>query len=77
MSTSQNKMILDYLKGKSWFSRTPRKINTRIARTKFGVERLASRINDLRNQGHEIETISKKSINRFGKKCSYAEYKLI
>ena len=51
MSTSQKEMILDHLKSKSWFSKTPRKINTRIARAKFGVERLASRINDLRNQG--------------------------
>ena len=75
--TNQTEMILDYLKGKSWFSRKPRKINTRIARAKFGVERLASRINDLRNQGHDIETLQKISINKFGKKVTFAEYKLL
>tara|TARA_R110002020_G_scaffold325078_2_gene540698 strand:- start:77 stop:295 length:219 start_codon:yes stop_codon:yes gene_type:complete len=68
MSTSQNKMILSHLKCEP--------INDSIARDEYGCRRLASRINDLRNQGHKIETISKKSINRFGKKCSYAEYKL-
>jgi len=76
MSTSQKKMILDHLKSKSWFSKTPRKINTRIARAKFGVERLASRINDLRNQGYDIETLQKIGTNKFGKKVTFAEYTL-
>tara|TARA_R100000742_G_C4218092_1_gene42619 strand:+ start:391 stop:609 length:219 start_codon:yes stop_codon:yes gene_type:complete len=68
MSTSQNKMILSHLKSEP--------INDSIAREEYGCRRLASRINDLRNQGYEIETIIRNSINRFGKKCSYAEYKL-
>ena len=76
MSTSQNKMILSYLESKHWFSGSRKVINDNIAREKYGVRRLASRINDLRNQGHDIKTITKKSIKRFGKKCSFAEYKL-
>lgn len=76
MSISQNKMILDHLKTKNWFTKDTKKINTRIARKKFGVERLASRINDLRNQGYDIETLQKISTNKFGKKVAFAEYKL-
>ena len=46
---SQNKQIADYLnKGK--------KLTTIDALTKFGCFRLASRINDLRNEGMKIST---------------------
>jgi hypothetical protein len=46
---SQNKQIADYLnKGK--------KLTTLDALTKFGCFRLASRINDLRNDGMNIAT---------------------
>ena len=41
---------------------------------KFGIMRLASRVNDLRNGGNVIETRSKVVKNRFGKKVIVAEY---
>lgn len=69
MSNSQNEMILTHL------ANNP--INDSIAREQYGCTRLAARINDLREKGFNIETTHKKSINRFGKQCTYAEYKLI
>lgn len=68
MSTSQNEMILCHLKESF--------INDNIAREEYGCRRLAARISDLRNNGHIIRTINRTTINRFGKKCSFAEYKL-
>jgi hypothetical protein len=54
---SQNKQIADYLnKGK--------KLTTLDALTKFGCFRLASRINDLRNEGMNIVTKTIKLENK-------------
>jgi hypothetical protein len=54
---SQNKQIADYLnKGK--------KLTTLDALTKFGCFRLASRINDLRNEGMSIVTKTIKLENK-------------
>jgi hypothetical protein len=54
---SQNKQIADYLnKGK--------KLTTLDALTKFGCFRLASRINDLRNEGMHIVTKTIKLENK-------------
>ena len=65
---TQTEMILSHLQHNS--------INDTVARKKYGCRRLAARINDLRNSGHNIETSIKKSNNKFGKKCTYAEYYL-
>ena len=42
----------------------------------YGIMRLASRINDLRNEGHKIKTEMTSGKNRYGEKTSYAVYSL-
>lgn len=42
----------------------------------LGIYRLAARINDLRNRGHDIECRRVETKNRWGEVCSYAEYRL-
>lgn len=44
-----------------------------IALHEYGVMRLASRINDLKNEGYNIQVTIKRSINN----KKYAEYKLV
>lgn len=66
---NQCEMILNHLK-------TFSVINDTIARKEYGCRRLASRINDLRNQGYEILTETQKTKNRFNQKVSYANYYL-
>ena len=62
---SQNKQIADYLnKGK--------KLTTIDALNKFGCFRLASRINDLRNEGMKIST----KIIKLENKKQIAQYSL-
>jgi hypothetical protein len=62
---SQNKQIADYLnKGK--------KLTTLDALNKFGCFRLASRINDLRNEGMKIST----KIIKLENKKQIAQYSL-
>ena len=46
---SQNDMVLEYL-------RSGRPIDDKIAYTRYGIRRLAARINDLRKRGHIIHT---------------------
>lgn len=67
---TQNEMILKHLKDYKM-------VNQNIARELYGCNRLASRINDLRNNGHNILTETIKTTNRFGVKCSYANYKFL
>lgn len=43
---------------------------------KFGCNRLAARIADLRKNGHEISTTTINVFNRDGGKCRVAEYRL-
>lgn len=43
----------------------------------YACKRLPARINDLRKQGHSIQTIMTHGVNRFGKKIQYARYILI
>lgn len=43
----------------------------------FGCLRLASRIKDLRNRGHVIETITETVYNRDGEPCRVARYRLV
>lgn len=67
MSESQNKMILEYLAHGN-------KLTTLQALELFGCFRLASRINDLRQAGHDIHTEMLKN-EETGKR--YAEYSII
>ena len=67
---SQNEMVLDHL-------RKHGTINLLVAEKLYGVVALHSRISDLRARGHVIETCRHTVKNRFGKKISAFEYKLI
>lgn len=42
----------------------------------LGIMRLSARIHDLRQDGYDIETIMRKSVNRKGDKVTYAAYRL-
>lgn len=67
MRMTQNEMILNHLK---MFGN----ITPMTAIEEYGCMRLAARISDLKERGHNIRTkmISRK--NRFGKTVSFAEY---
>ena len=51
-------------------------ITTAEAMTELGVYRLASRINDLKNQGYSIKKETVTSVNRFGEKVRFAQYSI-
>lgn len=63
---TQNEEVLDYLK-------THAAIDSHIARKKLGIERLAARIKDLKNAGHNILSHMKKVKTRRGE-TKVAEY---
>ena len=44
--------------------------------TEYGIMRLASRINDLKNKGYSIISDTQKSKNRYGETVHYSEYRL-
>lgn len=44
------------------------------ARNDFGIERLASRIHELRQNGFDIRSTRVSVYNRFGEKCIVAKY---
>lgn len=46
------------------------------AMQEYGILRLASRINDLKNRGHKIISITEKSKNRYGEPTYYSVYML-
>lgn len=46
------------------------------ASAEYGIARLASRINDLKNQGYLIDKQMAKGKNRYGEPTRYAVYKL-
>lgn len=52
-------------------------INPLEAMVEYGIMRLASRINDLKNQGYLISTNIVKGNNRYGEPTHYAVYRLI
>lgn len=66
---TQCQMILGYMKEFG-------PITALDAMREFGCMRLASRIADLRGQGHAIGRRMKESTNRYGSKVRYAEYYL-
>ena len=67
---SQCSYILNHLQKKKTITQDE-------ARELYACNRLASRINNLRESGHEIDTIKVKGVNRFGKAVSWAKYKYI
>ncbi len=67
---TQNQKLLNHLKA-------GRAIDPLMAQQKFGVMRLAARILDLRQMGHNIQSIKKTVHNRFGEECTIAFYKLL
>ena len=52
-------------------------ITTMQAFSDLGVTRLASRINDLKNQGYVIESEFVSGKNRYGDAVSYKKYKIV
>lgn len=65
----QNKRVLERLR--------VRPLSAKDAWAELGIGRLSARIMDLRQQGHEIETMRFRGINRFGERVSYAVYRLV
>jgi hypothetical protein len=51
-------------------------IDQMTALNELGIFRLASRINELRNEGHSIAKRMKPVFNRWGEECRVAVYKL-
>lgn len=66
---THEKMILDYM-------RKHGSITAMDAIRDFGCMRLASRVSDLRWDGHNIETVMESGKNRQGETVRYARYYL-
>ena len=67
MTRTQTERLLDYFK--RWG-----KVTQKAASEALGIARLASRVEELRRGGHQIETEMITVKNRFGQNCSVAEY---
>ena len=67
---TQSEMVLDYMERFG-------SISSMQAFSELGITRLSGRIYDLREKGHVIENIRKETVNRYGKRVHYDEYKLI
>ena len=52
-------------------------INPLEALEQYGIMRLASRITDLKQRGYMIQSITRKSKNRYGEAVHFSEYRLI
>lgn len=70
MKRSQCDMILAYMT-------TNGSITDTQARDNFGCHRLAARISDLRARGIKIDSIPKTMVNRYGKRVTFSEYRLV
>ena len=66
---TQNEMVLEYLNDVGH-------ITPLDAMREFGIMRLGARIWDLKREGHDIIAETESSTNRYGKKVSYARYKM-
>ncbi len=44
---------------------------------RYGIARLAARVNNLRCAGWNIETTAEAGLNRHGRRCTYARYRLV
>jgi hypothetical protein len=49
-------------------------ITQREAYERYGIERLASRIHDLKGGGNIIRAVRENGVNRYGEPTSYARY---
>lgn len=67
---TQSEMVLDYMEKYG-------SISSMQAFSELGITRLSGRIYDLREKGHVIENIRRETVNRYGKRVHYDEYKLI
>ena len=70
MKQTQCDMILAYMT-------TNGTITDSQARDHLGCHRLAARIADLRARGYKIDSIPKTIVNRYGKRVTFSEYRLI
>lgn len=52
-------------------------ITSMEAISEYGITRLASRIHELRESGHNIQNFWEESVNRYGVKVKYVRYVLI
>lgn len=66
---TQCELVLEYM-------RKHGSITSRQAVNELGVHRLAARISDLRRRGYFIRRIMVTAKNRYGKRVSFAEYRL-
>jgi hypothetical protein len=57
-----------------WFKKSSSTIDPLTAWEELGIYRLAARINNLRERGHDINTNTKEVCNRFGEPCRVAVY---
>lgn len=66
---SQKEMILEYMESGNSITQIE-------ATERFGCTRLASRINELRNEGYDIRSKTKTSKNRYGVTTTYSQYSI-
>lgn len=69
MGKSQNDIVLEHLK-------KYRGITSFEAFSRYGITRLSGRIFDLRSRGYKIVGCDIESINRYGDKTKFTEYRL-
>lgn len=67
--TPQEKLVIDYIKQRG-------SITQREASADLGIDRLASRISDLRKGGMNIIREWEYDTNRRGEKCHWARYRM-
>lgn len=67
---NQTQMILKHLQKNKG-------ITSIEAISEYGITRLASRIHELRESGHNIQNFWEESVNRYGVKVKYVRYVLI
>lgn len=70
MKQTQCDMILAYIQRNG-------SITDAQARDHIGCHRLAARISDLRTRGYKIDSIPKTMVNRYGKRVTFSEYRLV
>jgi coenzyme F420-reducing hydrogenase alpha subunit len=70
MKMNQTQMILKHLQKNKG-------ITSMEAISEYGITRLASRIHELRESGHNIQNFWEESVNRYGVKVKYVRYVLI
>ena len=66
---SQEQMILNHLQ-------TIGPISQKKAAAEYGIYRLSGRIFELRQHGHDIESVWREELNRYGVKTRFVEYQL-